>query len=189
MRKMLVPREFADIPDQWHFAPIRDTGEFVFFSGMGGASRVSRSASSSALVLSLLLLIGASNFVVAAPAHHGPSSQAQCVGLGLSTCPQPFDAVLPDPAYMLSWDQHTRVVGFRNTYRQYPGDLIHAQGGNVYPLPRASKVMPSLLYKMDGNTYRLKDYLQRQSVSGLLGRSQVGRRGARLVGAADWIWG
>jgi len=27
---------------------------------------------------------------------------------------------LPDPAHMLSWDQHTRVIGFRNTYRQYP---------------------------------------------------------------------
>jgi hypothetical protein len=126
------------------------------------------SASSSALVLSLLLLVGAANFVIAAPAHHGPSSQAQCVALGLSACPKPFDAVLPDPAYMLSWDQHTRVVGFRNTYRQYPGDVIHTQGGNVYPLPEASKAMPPLLYKMDGNTYRLKDYLQRQSVTGLL---------------------
>jgi CubicO group peptidase (beta-lactamase class C family) len=121
------------------------------------------------LFVSNLLIAGASNLVVAEPGHPGSTSQlAQCMTLGLSSCPQPFDAVLPDPADMLSWDQHTRVVGFRNTYRQYPGDVIHTQGGNAYPLPEASKAMPPLLYKMDGNTYRLKDYLQRQSVTGLL---------------------
>src|SRR4029077_7822679 len=93
---------------------------------------------------SLLLLVGGANFLIAAPAPHGPSSQAQCVALGLSTCPQPFDAILPDPAYMLSWDQQTRVIGFRNTYRQYPGDVIHTHGSNAYPLPEASKAMPPL---------------------------------------------
>jgi enamine deaminase RidA (YjgF/YER057c/UK114 family) len=36
MRKLLVPREFSTIPDQWHFAPILDTGDFVFFSGITG---------------------------------------------------------------------------------------------------------------------------------------------------------
>ena len=36
MRKMLVPREFSKAPDQWHFAPILDTGEFVFLSGITG---------------------------------------------------------------------------------------------------------------------------------------------------------
>jgi enamine deaminase RidA (YjgF/YER057c/UK114 family) len=36
MRKMLVPHEFSNIPDQWHFAPIVDTGEFVFLSGITG---------------------------------------------------------------------------------------------------------------------------------------------------------
>jgi enamine deaminase RidA (YjgF/YER057c/UK114 family) len=36
MRKMLVPEEFSDTPDQWHFAPIVDTGEFVFLSGITG---------------------------------------------------------------------------------------------------------------------------------------------------------
>src|ERR1700736_4733161 len=36
MRKMLVPREFAEIPEQWHFAPVLDTGEFVFLSGITG---------------------------------------------------------------------------------------------------------------------------------------------------------
>lgn len=36
MRKMFVPREFSSIPDQWHFAPVLDTGEFVFLSGVTG---------------------------------------------------------------------------------------------------------------------------------------------------------
>ena len=36
MRKILVPREFSAIPDQWHFAPVVDTGEFVFLSGITG---------------------------------------------------------------------------------------------------------------------------------------------------------
>jgi CubicO group peptidase (beta-lactamase class C family) len=122
-----------------------------------------------ALFVSALLIAGASNLVMAGPGHPGSTSQlAQCVTLGLSTCPQPFDAVLPDPAHMLSWDQHTRVVGFRNTFRQYPADVIHTQGGNAYPLPEANEAMPPVLYKMDGHTYRLKDYLQRQSVTGLL---------------------
>ena len=33
---MLVPDEFSKVPDQWHFAPVLDTGEFVFLSGITG---------------------------------------------------------------------------------------------------------------------------------------------------------
>jgi enamine deaminase RidA (YjgF/YER057c/UK114 family) len=36
MRKMLVPPEFSNVPDLWHFAPVVDTGEFVFLSGITG---------------------------------------------------------------------------------------------------------------------------------------------------------
>lgn len=36
MRKMFVPRGFSSIPDQWHFAPVLDTGKFVFLSGITG---------------------------------------------------------------------------------------------------------------------------------------------------------
>jgi enamine deaminase RidA (YjgF/YER057c/UK114 family) len=36
MRKILVPLEFSNIPDRWHFAPVLDTGEFVFLSGITG---------------------------------------------------------------------------------------------------------------------------------------------------------
>ena len=37
MHRMLVPKEFSTVPDQWHFAPIIDTGEFLFLSGITGA--------------------------------------------------------------------------------------------------------------------------------------------------------
>jgi CubicO group peptidase (beta-lactamase class C family) len=139
----------------WHH------GEMLPHYWPGGFARV--------FIGSSLLIAGASHVAVANPGHIGSTGRpAQCGALGLSTCPRPFDAVLPAPADMLSWDQHTRVVGFRNTYRQYPGDVFHTQRGNTYPLPQANKTMPLLQYKMDGNTYRLKDYLQRQSVTGLL---------------------
>jgi enamine deaminase RidA (YjgF/YER057c/UK114 family) len=36
MRKMLVLGEFSTTPDEWHLAPVLDTGEFLFFSGITG---------------------------------------------------------------------------------------------------------------------------------------------------------
>jgi enamine deaminase RidA (YjgF/YER057c/UK114 family) len=36
MRKMLVPSEFATIPSRWQFAPVLDTGDFIFLSGITG---------------------------------------------------------------------------------------------------------------------------------------------------------
>jgi CubicO group peptidase (beta-lactamase class C family) len=88
--------------------------------------------------------------------------------IGLTTCPQPFDAVLQLPSEMLNWDQRSRIIGFRNTYRLYPGDVFHTLGAKAYPLSPAPYKMPPLHYKMDGQHYRLEDYLQRQNVTGLL---------------------
>ena len=48
---------------------------------------------------------------------HAEQIKAPCGVPGLKTCPQPFDKTLPAAKDMLSWDQATRVVGFRNTYR------------------------------------------------------------------------
>ena len=93
---------------------------------------------------------------------------AQCRAIGLAACPQPFDAALPPAAEVLSWDQHSRVIGFRNTYRLYPGDVFRTQGAKAYPLPPAPYKLPPLRYQMDGQTYDLEDYLRRQNVTGLL---------------------
>lgn len=102
------------------------------------------------------------------PAAERQPPAAECLRLGLASCPQPFDAVLPAPQNMLIWDQHTRIVGFRNTYRQYQGDVFHALGGQAYPLPQAAGRMPPVRYAMDGRGFGLDDYLRRQSVTGLL---------------------
>jgi CubicO group peptidase (beta-lactamase class C family) len=96
------------------------------------------------------------------------SDLAQCRAIGLAVCPQPFDAVLPPAADMLSWDQRSRVIGFRNTYRLYEGDVFQTRDAKAYPLPPAPYKMPPLHYQMDGRTFRLDDYLRRQDVTGLL---------------------
>jgi len=96
------------------------------------------------------------------------SDLAQCESIGLSACPQPFDEILPPAEDMLSWDQRSRVIGFRNTYRLYQGDVFRTLGGKVFPLPAALYKMPTVRYHMDGQPYRLADYLRRQNVTGLL---------------------
>lgn len=37
MKKPLAPPAFAHFIEDWHFSPVLDTGEFVFFSGITGA--------------------------------------------------------------------------------------------------------------------------------------------------------
>jgi len=36
MKTVIVTREFANYPRDWHFSPGLDTGDFVFFSGITG---------------------------------------------------------------------------------------------------------------------------------------------------------
>ena len=115
----------------------------------------------------LLAASGLAQVATAAPAEPDPSP-AQCTAIGLSSCPQPFDATMPPPSTMLHWDPATRLIGFRNTYRQYPGDVFHTRGATPFPLPRAAAALPPLRYRMDGKSLGLEDYIQRQSVTGLL---------------------
>ncbi len=121
-----------------------------------------------ALMIMLSLAGRASLAMGSAPAVDRVPDSAQCQLLGLSTCPQPFDAVLPAAETMLSWDQRSRIIGFRNTYRLYPGDVFRTRGGTAYPLPAANDPMPSVHYRLEGHTYGLADYLRRESVTGLL---------------------
>ena len=104
--------------------------------------------------------------VSAAPAAH--SDYEQCRALGLTSCPQPFDAHLPGAKDMLNWDQESRLVGFRNTYRFYPGDVFHTLSGRALALPALPSGLPSISYDMDGRPLSLQDYQRRQSVAGLL---------------------
>ena len=36
MKRTLTTPEFANYPDDWHFSPVLDTGDFLFFSGVTG---------------------------------------------------------------------------------------------------------------------------------------------------------
>lgn len=95
-----------------------------------------------------------------------PAALAACASTELSVCPAPFDAQLPDTHKMLTWSQSDRVIGFRNDYRNYAGDVFHH--GNAAPLLTAAKPLTDASYRVNGKTYHLQDYLQRQNVSGML---------------------
>ena len=93
---------------------------------------------------------------------------AQCRSLGLTQCPKPFDAVLPPAKDMLTWTQSERVVGFRNTYRQYRADVFHADPANVHPLPGRRLPLTPPRYRVKDQVFGLEDYLRHQDVTGLL---------------------
>ena len=95
-----------------------------------------------------------------------PSVMAACNGTDLTTCPAPFDARLQDAHTMLTWSQADRVVGFRNDYRNYAGDVF--RHGNATPLLPAEKPLTDARYQVKGKIYNLQDYLKRQNVSGML---------------------
>ncbi|WP_447862150.1 serine hydrolase domain-containing protein [Enterobacter ludwigii] len=95
-----------------------------------------------------------------------PVALAACDGTDLNTCPAPFDKQLPDTHKMLTWSQADRVVGFRNDYRNYAGDVFHH--GNATPLLSAEKPLTDARYQINGKTYNQQDYLKRQNVSGML---------------------
>jgi CubicO group peptidase (beta-lactamase class C family) len=83
------------------------------------------------------------------PVDAGEATGSACTVLGLVSCPQPYDARIPDPKDMLLWTQPERVIGFRNTFRMYGG-------------------LPRIGYRIQGRRFGLEDYLRHQSVTGLL---------------------
>lgn len=106
------------------------------------------------------LVVGLFSSVVA------PDALAACKGTELSVCPAPYDTPLPDTRNMLTWSQSDRVVGFRNDYRNYAGDVFHH--GNATPLPVSTTPLNEAHYEVNGQTWNLKEYLKRQNVSGML---------------------
>ena len=124
-------------------------------------------SSHGAALAGMLAALGVALPAMAAPAA-ADQALAECTAIGLSACPQPFDATIPPPGGMLQWDPATRLIGFRNTYRQYPGDVFHSRGATPYPLPPAAAALPPLHYRMDGKSLGLEDYLKRESITGLL---------------------
>jgi len=89
-----------------------------------------------------------------------------CQTLNLTTCPTPADAKLPNVKDMLTWNQQQRVVGFRNDYRSYEGDVFKA--GKAVPIPRAAQDLSKVSYQYHGQNFTLADYLKRNSVTGMM---------------------
>lgn len=82
------------------------------------------------------------------------------------TCPDNVDKTIPAVKDMLKWDQQDRVIGFRNDYRSYTGDVFKAGTGN--PIPRDLKDLSDVSYDYQNHTYNLNDYLKRNDVVGML---------------------
>lgn len=91
-----------------------------------------------------------------------------CRDLALAPCPLPMDAAIPDAAAMLQWQGEERVVGLRNTWRMYPGDVFHAGPREAPPLARADHPLADVPYRHAGHERSLADYLAHQRVGGLL---------------------
>ncbi|BEN38666.1 serine hydrolase [Serratia marcescens] len=84
----------------------------------------------------------------------------------LSHCPSPLDQNLPDVKNMLTWDEAERVIGFRNDYRSYTGDVF--KHGVPTPLDRKMRNLSPSYYEMNGEKYYINDYIKRNNVTGLL---------------------
>lgn len=85
----------------------------------------------------------------------------------LTTCPAPLDKSLPDVKDMLTWTPQQRVVGFRNDYQSYPGDIFRA-GKFPAPLPVSHHNLSTVSYEYQGHHYSLADYLIRNNVTGMM---------------------
>ncbi|MRS16551.1 serine hydrolase [Enterobacteriaceae bacterium RIT691] len=84
----------------------------------------------------------------------------------LTACPAPADATLPDVKDMLTWNQQQRVIGFRNDYRSYAGDVFKAS--NPQPIPVMTRSLTAATYDYLGHRYTLQDYLKRNDVTGMM---------------------
>lgn len=118
--------------------------------------------------LTIALAAVATAWVVPVCVDAEPTTHSRCDDIGLASCPEPVDAELPPPHDMLTWTPEQRVVGFRNTYRLYPGDVFHTRTSSAQPLSAAKRPLGDVHYRMDGRTFDLRDYLEHQSVTGLL---------------------
>lgn len=95
------------------------------------------------------------------------AKDSACEVDGLTQTPQPCDKLLPNVKNMLTWNQQQRTVGFRNDYRNYPGDRFR-HGDNIYPLLRREKQLMDITYLYQGKVHHYKDYVKNQDLQALL---------------------
>lgn len=133
-----------------------------------GRERPAQSAATLVAMAAVGLLLGPAAATGEVRAAGTAAAAPDCTELGLSACPVPWDPVLPPAAEMLSWDPPDRVIGFRNTWRLYRGDVFHAPRGAAHPLPRLAGVVPAIRFEADGQAAGFDEYIRRQRVTGLL---------------------
>ena len=84
----------------------------------------------------------------------------------LTQCPTPIDEQVPAVKDMLKWNVKDRVIGFRNSYRTYPGDVFHR--GTPQPLKRNIQDLSEASYERGDDEYSLNDYIERNNVAGMM---------------------
>src|SRR5438477_1647143 len=115
------------------------------------------------LPLFTLLILGAGARAASQAPSIDVADAPNCEAMGLKHCPLPLDRELPAAADILTWTQDDRVIGFRNSYRQYAGDVFHADPAQKFAL----KAPPAGFYphyQLGTEPSTLEDYLKRQSV-------------------------
>lgn len=121
--------------------------------------------------MTLRNLVRSSLIALAVPAllHASPELVgSDCFSLQLAECPAPFDPQIPAAGKMLSWEGDDRVIGLRDTWRMYPGDVFRTGHGTASALPRADHPLTDVHYHSAGKTRDLPSYLEHQRVAGLL---------------------
>lgn len=93
---------------------------------------------------------------------------SDCQSLRLADCPLPLDVRLPAAREMLSWQGEERILGLRNTWRLYPGDVFRTGHGSPSPLPPADHPLTDVHYRFAGKVRDLAAYRTQQRVAGLL---------------------
>jgi len=94
------------------------------------------------------------------------NAQTSTCGIENLTCPTVVDQNLPAAKDMLTWSQQDRVIGFRNTYRAYEGDVFKAS--NPQPIAKNLKDLSNISYQYDGHRYSLNEYIKRNDVTGMM---------------------
>ena len=90
-----------------------------------------------------------------------------CYGYMMHSCPEPVDKIIPDPQRRFSWSQSEKVVGSKNMYHLFAGDVFLSSENNIQKLPVGQSVS-NVEYKLDGKKLGISDYLKNQNITGLL---------------------
>lgn len=94
------------------------------------------------------------------------NSQTNTCNVANLNCPSVVDQTIPAVKDMLTWTQQDRIIGFRNDYRSYTGDVFKAS--NPIHIPISPKNLSGTTYNYNNHTYTLNDYIKRNDVNAMM---------------------